>query len=97
MYEEKSIYTGPLQNAGPVAPKQPPLGRIFNAIETLSEAAARARDVGSALAGGQPESAGKSLNPVGNGLFDEMEQAADRIEAYASSIINDMQRIKNRL
>lgn len=88
---------GGMSSAGQAAPKQQPLGRVFNAIDTLSAAAELAHNVGNSLAGSQPENAGKSVNPVGNGLFDELALAADRIEAYALSIINDMQRIQNRL
>lgn len=77
-------------------PLQPAIGRVLGAIESLSMAVNQSRFVADALAGSQPETAGQKLNSVGNGLFDELGVAADRIEAAASSILQDMQRIQNR-
>lgn len=97
---EASVYSGLSGlKSGQLAatPKQPPLGRLFSALDMMRKAAAVAGETTDRLCGSQPTGEGGKEALGGGGAFTEIEIAADQFQRMAEQIISDMGRIQSRL
>lgn len=90
-----AVYGG--ETASQLAPKQPPLGCLYEAVQRLGDAAQFCRATADRLCGGQPEAIGKDSSPTVNSYFGELEQLGAEVRTLASRIDVDMQRIQSRL
>lgn len=78
-------------------PKQPPLGRLFSALDMMRKASAVAGETTDRLCGSQPQDGSPKEAMDGGGAFSEIEIAADEFHRMAEQIISDMGRIQSRL
>lgn len=84
--------------AGQLAPKQPPLGRLFNTLDMMRKAASTVSETTDRLCGSHPTADGTSKEAgLGEGTFSEIQSAADQFQRMAEQIISDMGRISSRL
>ncbi|TPM25699.1 hypothetical protein [Mesorhizobium sp. B2-3-4] len=77
--------------------RQVPLANLYEALKNLNEAAATTRNMADQLCGSQPEAVGKEAAPQSASVFGQIDDVAEAVNAHASRIMGDMQRIQSRL
>jgi hypothetical protein len=77
--------------------KPTPMANLYEALKRLTEAGLMARATADQLCGSQPEAVGKEPASQAASFFGQIDDIAEAVNAHASRIMGDMQRIHNRL
>lgn len=83
------------QNAAPK--ERSAIDSLHSSLEHLAQATTMVSSIASDLVGPVPTGVGQDGESGADGLIGSVQRAADRVNALAGSIIDDMQRIQRRL
>lgn len=78
------------------APPQPPMVRLYSAVERLSKVASSVGSISDRLCGSYPAAGGMATQEP-SGIFDEIDALASQINSIADSISDATGRISDRL